>query len=372
MLFIDTLASGGAQRQMVTLACGLKDAGYGLRLVTYRAENQLEPYLIQHGVTWDVVPKRAKFDPLFLWNLFWFFRRHKPDVMICYLRTPNLWGRLIGKLAGIPAVVTSERNVELNRSALHTLIEKLLYRLSAKIVVNASSIKRLLEASGIPGDHILTIYNGLDTEHFNDQGRDSPSVQALRTELGIRPDERVFLLPGRIQRQKNHVGLVEALATLSEQLEGVRVLFVGNEFYQDIKAKMIQLAQSAGIADKLVFAGPRANMPTVYSAADVIVLPSLWEGLPNVLIEAMSCRRPVIASVVSDNANFVKPGVNGLLVPTGDSRALASALKECIGANPERLVELGENARATAVSLFSQQRLLEQYRTLIDELTAVR
>lgn len=303
VLFTDSLIGGGAQRQLVTLARELNANGYSVSVLTYSDKEQLASWLKEDGIPWSVVKKNGALDIIFIYKLFRYFRNHKTDLIISYLNTPNLWARVIGKLAGVKRIITSERNVDLDKSPFRLKLEKILCRLSEKVVVNAHAIKAMLVENGIPKNKIDVIYNGLNTDYFKPASTDAVSL--FRQSHGIAETDVVFLLPGRMTPQKNHISVLRALVHADSIPENLKILFVGNEFFQTIKEELLDFSEKHNLSKHIIYAGPSNDMPLVYSACDCVILPSLWEGLPNAAIEAMACGKPVIASDVSDNKRIL-------------------------------------------------------------------
>lgn len=362
ILFIDSLVGGGAQRQLVTLACVLKDRGWNVQVLTYSDSEQLASSLTEKHIPWHVVPKQSKVDFIFVVKLILYFRKEKPDVLISYLNTANLWARVCGRLAGIGKIITSERNIDLDKSKLRVILEKLLYRFSDAIVVNAFAIKDLLVSLGIPENKIDVIYNGLNTSHFKDVG----AGPAFRKQLGLSADDFIILLPGRIMKQKNHEGLLDAVAKLATVPEKLKILFVGNEFDLEIKARLETKAQSIKLDGRVIFAGPQQDMPAVYSASDLVVLPSFWEGLPNVMLEAMSCAKPVLVSNVSDNNTILESGKYGFIFELDKENDFQDQLKVCFEMSEDQLGRYGKNARSRVKSLCGLDSFAEKYESLIN------
>lgn len=367
-LFIDSLVAGGAQRQVVETALQLAKNGHRVSVIIYHDIRELGAELSRAGIEVLLIKKNAKLSLSFLWRLYRCFRDISPDVLHCFLFVPNLWGRLIGRLARVPVVITSERNVDLPQSRLRVWIERVIHRLGDCIIVNAEAIRTVLvDVVGVPSDRIHTVYNGVDLERFK---RPAPEILAAkRTELGVRTGDFVITLPGRVIPQKNHACLMRAIAALGPEAN-IRLLFVGNlldvPYCQGLEAMVVDL----GLKNVVSFVGRQDDMAAIYAISDVVVLPSLWEGFPNVVLEAMAAGRPVIASDIADNAVLVHEGVTGYLFPNGDDVALAAALRRMFLMVPNEREHLGLGGFSLVASRFSSQALLATnlslYRTFLE------
>lgn len=363
VLFVDSLESGGAQRQIVVLANVLFQRGYDVTILTYYPGDQLSQFLASPAIHRAFLPRRSKYDVGFLFRLRRYFRETRPDCIISYLTTTNFWARTAGRLAGITHIITSERNLNLRPGRGTVLRERLLAGWSSFIVVNSRAGRDNLCRAGIPDAKVVVIYNGLDLRIFSRQ--DAEQVRSLRQSLQVGLEERLVLLPGRMAPEKNHLLLVDAVRRLDPALR-VKVVFAGNEFDRDVKQAIHDRVRASGISEKFQFLGPRSDMSLLYSAADIVVLPSLWEGFPNVLVEAMACGTPVIASAISDNPHIVEDGVTGFLFPSNDQDGLVAALDRMLRMAPASLREMGERGSERAARLCSLESFGEQYCALIE------
>lgn len=364
-LFVDSLESGGAQRQIVVLANVLHQRGYKVSIVTYYPGNQLSTFIDSPEITLHFIPRHSRFDLAFLARLVRHFRNSSPNCIISYLSTTNFWARVAGRMAGITHIITSERSTSVFQNRITALRERLLAPLSSFIVTNSQLARVNLLRLGIPREKLKVIYNGLDLNYFSRSSRETSA--ALRSSLGIVPEDFLILLPGRISEEKNHLLLVGAAVRFSRTVAPITVLFAGNEFYKDLKDRILARIKDSGETSRFHFLGPRSDMPMLYSAADVVVLPSLWEGFPNVIVEAMACGTPVIASDVSDNALIIQPGISGFVFPSNDEDLLLNALTAVFRMPPEERRQMIARGIQRASDLCSLNRFGDKYVELIEK-----
>jgi glycosyltransferase involved in cell wall biosynthesis len=196
-----------------------------------------------------------------------------------------------------------------------------------------------------PAGKIATIANAADTDRYPA----SIDRAAVRERLGVPPDTTLLLSVGKLLRQKGHVFLIDALAAFEDPHAVVLVAGEG-----DLRPELEARIAARGLGDRLRLLGIRHDIPELLAAADAFVLPSLWEGLPMALLEAMASGLPVLATEVSGTREVVEPGVSGLLVPPGDVDRLAAGLRELlrIARTPEATRAMGRAAR---------QRVVERY-----------
>jgi glycosyltransferase involved in cell wall biosynthesis len=365
MLFIDSLESGGAQRQIVVLANVLHDLDYHVDILTYYPGDQLSQFLKSPEIARHHLPRRSRYDIGFFFRLRRFFVRERPDCIISYLTTTNFWARTAGRLAGVPRIITSERSNSLAQRPAIALRERLLSKLSDVIVVNSYNGQRNLATLGMPAKKLVVIYNGLDCENFS---RKAPAdIQQLRQSLGVEQNEFLIVLPGRMSPEKNHLLLISAAQRLDLLRQRIKIAFAGNEFYPETKQAIVTQIAKSGTKDRFLLLGPRTDMPLLYSAADVVVLPSIWEGFPNALVEAMSCSTPVIASNISDNSRIIDDPNVGILFESNNDVQLADAIQTILNLTPDERRSMGTRGAERARELCSLQAFGEKYRALIDD-----
>jgi len=173
---------------------------------------------------------------------------------------------------------------------------------------------------GIPREKIVVIPNGVDLERF--KPRDLYQSKRL---FGIDEDSFVIASVGRLSQEKGHRHLFEALAAARPSIPKVTCLMAGDGPLRDT---LVAQVRALGLEKVCRFLGDVADVESVLAAADVMVLPSIFEGMPNALLEAMAMGCPVIATAVGGSKELVRPGETGLLVPPRDTASLASALEQ--------------------------------------------
>jgi len=361
VLFIDSLVSGGAQRQILMLARELSGSGFDITLLVYHDINELS-YMIDEDIQYICVPKKTLSLFGFFTGIYRVFRRTQPSAIIAYLHQPSLLARILGRLAGVKKIITSERNLDLDKSISRYLLELMTYPLSTKIVTNAHCTRdRLIKLLPASRKKIEVIYNAVDTIAYSAITADEK--REARLQYGIPVDVFVFLLPGRIVEQKNHLALISAAKKISPDID-FRLVFVGNEIDLDIKHKMQVSAESTRLESRLIFLGQQKNMREIYGLSDCVVLPSLWEGLPNVVIEAMACERPVIASDVSDNAAILDAS-SGYIFACDDISALVISMDDIMASTNHQQNAMGASGRSIIKKICSKEVFTEKYISLI-------
>ncbi|NJM26596.1 MAG: glycosyltransferase family 4 protein, partial [Bacteroidia bacterium] len=181
--------------------------------------------------------------------------------------------------------------------------------------INISESNRQVGIDNIKGFSSVVVRCGIDLNKFN---KDAPHDN-IRMQLGVRPDETLVGYIVRITRQKDPVSMIKAFALVAEQEPDIRLLVVGDG---DLKQEVVDLIASLGLRDRVIVQGFRQDIPNVLSNIDIYCLPSLWEGLPLGLLEAMAMGKAIVASAVDGTLEVVKEGDNGLLITPGNVEAI--------------------------------------------------
>lgn len=364
---IDSLNSGGAQRQMCMLAILLKKHGCHIQVLTYHKLDFFRPFLEQHGVPAHFVPNKNKLGRVLAVRKA--IRGTKPDVVIAYQGSANL----IAELAGLPcrdfSLIVSERNIVTGEGALARKIQLFMHQFADAIVTNTYARKEKIEKQAkrlIGRTHV--IYNCVALDLF----------QPCQSNLTMGQNAIHILGLGRFEPQKNIDALVKALKILQEKfkIKNVLVDWYGNRQFKnghptrssktfvDLQATIEQLQ----LAKRFRLHGPVQEVVSLYQKTTAVCLPSLWEGLPNVLCEAMACGKPVLASCVGDNARLVKDGWNGFLFDPKSPVGLADVIYRFSKLSSAEILQMGQNSRKRAEELFAPDRFINSYLDLVHEI----
>jgi glycosyltransferase involved in cell wall biosynthesis len=237
------------------------------------------------------------------------------------------------------------------RWAYH-LAEKVLWAWASRLIFPSA---RLLALSGAPSETSCVVENGVDVSPRAEGGE----RLSVRRELGVPEGACVVLAVARLEAQKGLDVLLEAVALLAS--EEVRVLIVGGGSERD---RLERQAQALGLSDRVMFLGPREDVPTLLRTADVFVLPSRYEATPIALLEAMAAGLPCVATDVGDTALMLSNG-SGRVVPPGEKASLGEALKELVSDRGLRS-RLGQLARQ-AVEAYSDHRMMSRTLDVYDQ-----
>jgi len=360
LFVIATLDPAGAERQLVYLATGLDRRRYEPTVCCLTRGGPFEAELAAAGIDCVVLGKKAKYDFTVVWRLASLIRETQPDIVHTWLFTGNAFGRTAAVLAQAPVIVAGERCVDEWKRWPHRLIDRLLTLRTDAVIANAEAIKRYCVATiGLPRDRIRVIPNGIDLRRVR---RHPP--EGVREQLGIPPGSYVIGTAGRLETQKGIEFLIEAQAVLVRKgLEVVTLILGQGELADALKARALRL----GVADTVKFLGNRSDIWQLYPLMDVFVLASLWEGLPNVVIEAMASGRPVVATDVGGTGEIVRDGATGYLVPPREPDALADRIAVLLEDADARKM-LGRAGRARVEQCYSIEAMVRATESVYEEL----
>lgn len=268
-------------------------------------------------------------------------RRFAFDVIDAHFAYPDGLGAvLLGRLFRRPVVITLRGSiVRLSGHALHRPQLRYALNAAARVLSVSDSLKVVAVGLGTPPEKIRVVPNGVDVERFRPLDRSE-----TRTRLHLPRDRRILLSVGGLNEGKGHHRVMAALPRLLKEHPDLLYVIVGSERRSDtIRPLLNRLIERDGLAEHVRIVGerPHDEIPLWLAAADVFCLATRSEGWANVLLEAIACGRPVVATRVGGNAEVVSSGELGILVPPGDDAVLADAIAEALGRrwDPKVMVE---------------------------------
>jgi glycosyltransferase involved in cell wall biosynthesis len=276
------------------------------------------------------------------------------DVVHSHGYKANIYGYLAARKTNTRLVATCHnwpgKTINLR---LYAALDRLLLRRFSKIGVVSSTVQDLLRRSGVRGGHVTLVENGIDTESF------SPGRPVLR-ELPQLQGKKVVGFVGRLAREKGLACLMQAARSILRVSGNVAFVLAGDGPYRD---QLRDLVKELDIENHVLLLGARSDLADVYASMDIFVLPSLCEGMPMSVLEAMAAGKPVVASRVGGIPQVVQDEETGLLVSAGDASQLTTALSRLLAA-PRLCEELGRRGRDRVNSHFSARAMAETYFTM--------
>jgi len=379
---ISNLDVGGAQEVVRSLVPALQRAGAGMAVATLR-DGPLRKPLEEAGVPVTVIRGRSRSlagDPRAVGELRRIYRdlaqivdEHRSEVVQTHLmRSLDFLALALRQRPSRPSVIWTFHNARLDlradqlpgrrwllrpKRAGYRGLYRRASRAAAALVAVSDDVARAIDDDlGPAPGRLVTIPNGVEMDRYG-AGPD----RSLRREMGVPEAAPMVICVAKMLEQKGHRHLVDALAASSRaEGEPIHVALLGDG---PLRQAIVSQAREAGVADRIHLLGTRPDVPRLLAAADVFVLPSLWEGLPMALLEAMAAGLPVIATSVSGTRQVVEDGRTGLLVAPGDSTELASAMQRLVADRPLR-ARLGAAGRNHVRAEFSVDRQAQRHLAL--------
>lgn len=360
LLLGDTLNVGGTERQFVEVACRLDRSRWEIHASCLRAEGPLRARLDAAGVrAWSCGRGSFK-SPCFavaVWGLARYLRNHRIRLIHSFDFYSNILGVPAARLAGVPAVIASQRELGDLRPPLQRLVHQMVLRLADYLLVNSEAVaERLTRSGAVVPARIVVIPNGVDLARF------SPAPGPARS-----LSERVTVGTLADLRPEKAIGdLVRAAALVRERCPEARFVIWGDGPY---RPELERLVRRLGRERAVELRGATGEPEVALRDLDIFVLPSISEAFSNVLLEALATRLPVVATRVGGNPALVEDGETGLLAPPGDPAALAKAIMRLIE-DPALAAELAARGRDRVRSEFGIDRMLSRIQALYDRALA--
>lgn len=358
LCLIDTLGlDGGAERQMAGLAGMLHKHGYNVCLATYHKHDYNEILKENYGIE-SVHIKSGSNALSKLWAVRKFIKNGKFDIVIAYKDGATIIASLI-KLFGLNSkLIVSERNTT-TKLTLRERIKFFLYRQADAIVPNSYSQGKFI-GQNYPNlaCKVNVITNFTDINEFSPAEND-PNHECTH-----------ILVTARIAPQKNVIRFLNVVSKIKEQKLPIKITWYGDlSVLKDYGKEVIEIYQQQGLTDILDFKGITKNITDAYRQCDIFCLPSLHEGFPNVVCEAMSCGKPILCSNVCDNPYIIEDGVNGWLFNPVDEDDIFVKIKNASMHKRARLNKIGLHNRKIAEKKFSRETFITDYINLIKKIS---
>ena len=355
---------GGAERLAVELAAGLARRDFDSTLCVSRhpPPHELDHHqLHQERQVRDAggrvlgLSRRSRID-LRAWRpLLSYLRKERIQVLHAHMVNANIWATVLGRLAGVPVIVSHEHTWSYQGRPLRRLIDRhLIARGSdAFVAVSAEDRRKMIEVEGIDAADTVVVPNGISD-------LPAPSGRNVRSELGLPPGRPLVLALGRLERQKGFDVLIEAAGRMPD----VTVVIAGEG---DERDSLDELLRRRGLGDRVLLLGFRSDVPDLLAAADVVVFPSRFEGSPLSVIECMATGAAIVATRVGGVPELLDDGAHALLVPPENPAELVEAVLRVVR-EPELGAELGAHARERQQAEFGIEAMLDRLYELYAEL----
>ena len=296
-----------------------------------------------------------------IWRIRKFILDYKINIIHTHGYKANFYGLAASIFTRIPLLATCHNWTDANYMlSLYASIDRYFLRYFDRIIIVSEGLRSRLTNSSIRPDRISLIHNGVCLEKFRNINHNSDQKESLN----IPPSSPVVGYIGRLSPEKGLPVLLAAARVIIAKCPDIRILIIGDG---PLRNELNKICTTLGVTDHVIIAGTKSDIEKIYALIDIFVLPSLNEGLPMVLLEAMASYRPVVATRVGAIPNLIENGINGILVDPGNSDQLVSAIWLLLTDQKER-VRIAHSGFDTVSKHFSSTVMSEKYLMVYDKL----
>ncbi len=359
---ITDLSTGGSQKALLRLLDGIDRRRFSPSVVCLRGgDTPLANDIRSLDVTVLGLCITGPGNALGFRRLLSFLDDVRPVIVHSWLYHAVMVSRLFGRIASVPILISSRRNINLG-SSFRERLNRLTLGIDDRIIAVSDAARQVeIELGGADPRRVVTIVNGV--ESGNTVSVDPAGKTRLRHEAGATAAETVIGTVGRLHREKGLDVFLEAAAEVLVSRPETRFVIVGSG---PDRAALESLSDTLGIASNVALLGERSDVTNLLSAMDLFVLSSPEEGMPNVVLEAMAAGLPVVATGVGGTPEVVADGKTGLLVPPGDPPRLAGAITTML-ADPDRMRMMGREGLRRVRECFRIETMVERTEELYEE-----
>lgn len=359
LCLIDGIGFGGAQRQLIGLASFLQERGYRVELVAYHKRDFYLPLIKEKQLNYYLITcKNNRLSKTL--TIIRLIKRNKYDVVISYLNGPNFLACITKFFNNTFKLIVSER-VAITEINLQSRMRYFAYKKADYIVSNSYTQSLFIRKKfNDLSEKTKTITNFTDTSFF------SPIAEIGKATE--KPRKLSILVAGRIAIQKNIIKFLDTLSILKHRKVNIKVDWFGKVGYgmekysEETNKKVINL----GLESIIEFHSGITNIREQYRQCDVFCLPSLREGYPNTICEAMSCGKPILCSRICDNPIIVEEGKNGMMFDPTSSEDMANTIERFSKLSIDEQMKMGKYSRELALQKFSSETFVNKYIEIIE------
>jgi glycosyltransferase involved in cell wall biosynthesis len=355
---IETSGPGGAEKILISLLEHLDKSIYQSCICLLK-DGWLNAQLKGRGFETFIVPQPHSLDFAWLWEIKTRIKNMGIHLMHAHEFTMNTYASLLSVFTGVPIIATIHGKNYYWERWWRRLAYRFVSRQSTMVAVSEDIKKFLVQKAGIKNDRIIVVHNGIDLDLYRPE---SGKGEWARKELCIRNAQPVVGAIGNLYPVKGHTYLLKALAIVKIMFPTIKLLIAGRG---RMMGKLLNESQALGVQDHVIFLGFREDTASLLQAIDLFVLPSISEGLPLSVLEAMASGKPVIATNVGGLPEVVVDGQTGFLVSPEDPESLAKRMMLLLG-HSSLADQFGKVGRARAEKKFSLVSMVQKYQELYE------
>ena len=348
LYLVNSSEIGGAEKSLLLLIDNIDRTKFEISAVCLKGAGIFTEELKIRNIPVFIFNIKKK--PFSIFNVYITIKRIKPDIIQSFLFISNIIGRIAGKLAGVKVIISSQRSVDKWRRWYHWKIDRLTSKFTTLIISNSFSGKRVLVEKGkIKSKKIIVIPNGVKSNQKRNP--------YLKREIGFDVEETVIGTVGNLREVKDHKTFIKVASEISRKFQSIKFLIAGKG---PLERELKKIAELSGLKKKIVFVGFIKEIEKVYSAIDIFVLTSFWEGCPLSILEAMSFGIPVVSFSVGDVPYIIQNGKDGFVVKDRDFTELIEKIKLLLK-NETLRDKIGKNAKEKIRREFTVEKMVKRY-----------
>jgi len=348
--FIDAFAVGGAETFLLNLCKQIDKDKFDISVVAVVKSGLLQKQFEKAGIKVKVFNKKSKLALGLIWQLRNYIKAEQPDIVHTNLFGADTWGRIAAFLAGVPIIISTEHNINLDESWLKKVVKFLLSYITTKIVAVSEGVRLYsIGAEKISPKKFVKINYGIDLSKFKFQSKHleiSKTIQAV--------------VVGRLEPQKGHHYLIEAIPLILKRYPFFKLNIIGSG---SLEKEYQQLVKKLHIERNVKFWGKRLNVNKLLLKMDLFILSSLWEGLGIAILEAQASGLPVLASDIPGVRDVIKDKKTGLLFAAKNPQDIFNKV-DLILSDFQLKDQIVKNAYQQVKTDFSVQTMVKNYTDL--------
>lgn len=355
---VQALDSGGCENMLLRTVPLMHDFNH--KIITLNHKGELAEQFEKKNIPIININQKNLLDIFSYFKLLKKIKKEKPDIIITYLFHADFVGRLFlqlfTKIKVIPFLRTTYNHKKYWPARL---FEKNTKYFVNNYLANSESVKNFyIKNIGVKKEKIAVIPNGIDVDFFDKVERN----ENLRESFGIKKEETVIICVANLHINKGHKYLLEAFEKIYENNQKIKLLLIGEG---DEKEGLLNQIKNYKSKKNILFLGKRKDVPYLLKISDIFVLPTLFEGMSNAIMEAMACGLPIIATDIQENRELIKDNESGKLIPAKNSIALAKNINQFI--NEADLNNIHTNAKDEISKNFNINIIVKKWTTFIKE-----
>lgn len=363
LLLLYSVESAGAEKVALSIAKYVNGNRFKPVVCALRGGRLLNEFLALNVPVY-ILNKKKGVDLSIVLKLLRILRTEKIKIIHSHNFSPNFWGRIVGKIARIPVLISTEHTVATVKTRLQKTIDYILSKVTDKIIAVSNRVRDShIKEEGIISEKFITIYNGIEPWDSSNKMINIYKQQLLK-ELCIFPDNYIITTIGRLEPPKGYDILLKAIPIVLKVNPKSRFLIVGDGY---LKTNLETVVEKLKIKENVVFTGLRNDVRNILAISDLCVIPSIREGFSITLLEAMSVGRPIVATDVGGNAEAVIDRESGIIVQPGDPVALANGIITVLK-DKKMAEELGIKAQKRFEEFFTIHKMIDETKRLYESL----